>query len=126
MSVKSKSELSSHKGTNIKLPLIIFEEGGTIICYCPSLDLSGYGYNEKEAIDSYKYVMAEYFDHSVEKETLEKDLKRLGWHITKNLRKNIIPPPVTKLLEHNNNFKRVFEKFDYKKLSTNVRFPAFS
>ena len=126
MSVKRKTGLMISKGTSIKLPLIIFEEGGATICYCPALDISGYGYSEKEAMDSYKYVMAEYLDHSIQKDTLQKDLKRMGWHITTNLRKNIIPPPVTMLLEHNTNFKRVFEKFDYKKLSTSVQFPAFS
>jgi len=126
MSVKRKTGLMISKGTSIKLPLISFEEGGATICYCPALDISGYGYSEKEAMDSYKYVMAEYLDHSIQKDTLQKDLKRMGWHITTNLRKNIIPPPVTMLLEHNTNFKRVFEKFDYKKLSTSVQFPAFS
>ena|ERR1700689_5053363 len=126
MNVKSKSEANSKRGIRIKLPLIIFEEGGATICYCPSLDLSGYGYSEKEALESYQYIMEEYFNHTIEKKTLEKDLKRLGWQIKNTLHKNIVPPPVTKLLENNSNFKRVFEKFDYKKLSTNVNFPAFS
>jgi hypothetical protein len=125
MSVKSKSGLTSQEGINIKLPLIIFEEDGTVICYCPTLDLSGYGYNEIEAIESYKYVMDEYLRHTIENNTLEKDLKRLGWQVKKNLH-GMLPPPITKLLESNNNFKRVFEKFDYKKLNTNVRFPALS
>ena len=124
MSVRSKSGLAN-QGELIKLPLIIFEEDGTVICYCPTLDLSGYGYNEKEAIESYKYVMAEYLNHTTENNTLEKDLKRLGWQVKKNLH-GMLPPPITKLLENNNNFKRVFEKFDYKKLSTNVRFPTLS
>ena len=122
----SKSEANSQGGIRIKLPLIIFEEGGATICYCPALDLSGYGYDEKEALESYEYVTEEYFNHTIEKKTLEKDLKRLGWQVKNTHHKHIIPPPVTKLLESNSNFKRVFEKFDYKKLSTNVNFPAFS
>jgi len=113
-------------GTNIKLPLIVFEEDGTVVCYCPALDLAGTGYSEKEAIDSYKYVIAEYFDHTIHAKTLEKDLLRLGWQIKKNLHKSIVPPAVTHLLENNSNFKRVFEKFDYKKFSANILFPAIS
>jgi len=119
-------EPKGQSGTNIKLPMIIFEEDGTVVCYCPALDLAGSGYSEKEAVDSYKYVMTEYFDHTTKEKTLEKDLLRLGWQIKKNLHKNIIPPPVTHLLESNSNFKRVFEKFDYKKFSTKILFPAIS
>ena len=70
--------------------------------------------------------MSEYLSHTTENNTLEKDLKRLGWQVKKNLHSSFLPPPITKLLESNNNFKRVFEKFDYKKLSTNLMFPALS
>lgn len=126
MSVKSKMRLKNQSGNTLKLPLIIFEEDGAIICYCPPLDLAGYGDSEKEAIASYTHVVGEYLDHTSQHHTLEKDLKRLGWQVKSSLNKSMIPPPITKLLENNSNFKRVFEKFDYKKLSTNIHFPALS
>ena len=126
MNVKSKSASIRKIENRINLPLIIFEEGGAIICYCPALDLSGYGVNEMEALESYQYVLAEYFNDTMETNTLGKDLKRLGWKIYGAHHKKLTPPAVTKLLESNSNFKRVFEKFDYKKLSTNVHFPNFS
>jgi len=126
MKVRHKVEEKARDGMAMKLPVIIFKEDAATICYCPALDLSGYGHNEKEAIESYKYVVNEYLGHSAQQHTLEKDLKRLGWQIKRNLEKSIVPPPVTKLLANNNNFRRVFEKFDYKKLSTSINFPALS
>jgi len=125
MYIKDKSELES-SAINFNLPLIIFEEDGATICYCPALDLSGYGHTEQEAIDSYKFAINEYLDYCSKNRTLIQDLKRLGWHIKNRIRQNTTPPPITKLLAHNDNFRRVFENFDYKKLSTNVLFPAYS
>ncbi len=126
MVAKSKPEKKIKDGTDIQLPLIIFEEGGATICYCPALDLSGYGYSETEAMESYNYNLSEYFDHTIKTNTLAHDLRRLGWLFNNNKHKNLIPPPVTSLLSSNSNFKRVFEKFNYKKLSSKVHFPSIS
>ena len=126
MYIKDKLEPGSQGAINFKLPLIIFEEDGAVICYCPALDLSGYGASEQEAINSYEYAFGEYLDYCTKNQTLIPDLKRLGWHIKNRIRHNTTPPPITRLLTHNDNFRRVFENFDYKKLSTNVLFPAFS
>jgi hypothetical protein len=109
---------------NFNLPLIIFKEDDSIICYCPALDLSGYGKTEKEALESYKYVMGEYFDYTVKKKTLVADLKKHGWAITKSARKKMTPPSMTKILETNEDFQRVFNDYNYKKVDTNISIPA--
>jgi len=108
------------------LDIILFEEDGATICYCPALDLSGYGVNESEALESFRFVVTEYFDYTSKKQTLQKDLQRLGWNIRRSVKKKMIPPAATSLLEHNSNFKRVFDNFDYKKFRTSVEIPAFS
>ena len=126
LGAKGNVNLGKMGSIDFNLPLIIFEEDGVTICYCPALDLSGYGDNENEALDSYNYVMKEYFDYTSKKRTLQQDLKRLGWNIKNSLRKKMEPPSPTKLLERNGNFKRVFDGFNYKKLSTNVQIPALA
>ena len=123
---KGRVPLGSTGDIEFNLPIIVFEEDGATICYCPALDLSGYGMNEREARDSFAYVISEYFDYTEKKKTLTSDLRRLGWDVKNSLRKKIVPPSTTKLLDHNANFKRVFENFDYKKSSTPVKIPAFA
>ncbi len=122
MRAKTKPSQDGKEMLEFDLPLIIFKEDGTTICYCPSLDLSGYGYSEKEAVASYKYALGQYFEYTTEHHTLLQDLKRLGWLTNSRTARSLLPPPVTKLLQHNDNFKRVFEHLNYKKLSTSVRF----
>lgn len=123
---KGKVPLGNNGAAEFSLSIIVFEEDGATICYCPALDLSGYGNNEQEARDSFAYIISEYFDYTEKKKTLSADLRRLGWDVKNTLRKKIDPPSITKLLEHNANFKRVFENFDYKKSSTNIKIPALA
>lgn len=40
--------------------LRLFYEGKVVICYCPELDLSGYGFDEEEAIESFLQVFREF------------------------------------------------------------------
>ncbi|MFI5196336.1 MAG: hypothetical protein ACHQD8_04540 [Chitinophagales bacterium] len=121
-----KGALKLNTGDRFKfnLPLIIFEEGDAVVCYCPALDLSGYGNTEGEAVDSYKYVMGEYFDYTVKKKTLVADLKKHGWAISKSAHKKMTPPTMTKILETNEDFQRVFNNYSYKKIDTNISIPA--
>ncbi len=47
LGAKGKLQLESSLNVEFSLPLIIFEEDGATICYCPALDLSGYAKNEE-------------------------------------------------------------------------------
>lgn len=49
------------------LSLIPFNEGDVIIIYSPALDLSGYGYNEKEAKESFEITLEEFLNYIIEK-----------------------------------------------------------
>jgi hypothetical protein len=124
---KGRLSLSDNRGEiNFNLSLIIFEEDGAVIAYCPPLDLAGYGNNEEEAKKSFEFVVSEYFNYTTKKGTLITDLKGLGWNIKKNLRKQATPPEDSYLLKKNNNFKRIFETHDYRKTSTQVQIPALA
>jgi hypothetical protein len=108
------------------LSLIIFEEDNNHIFYCPALDLSGYGSTEAEASSSFNQVLSEYFSYTVNKGTLAKDLRRLGWTLRKSLRKKATPPELSKLLETNEDFSRIFNTHDFRKTQTVVNIPAMA
>ncbi|OFY63063.1 MAG: hypothetical protein A2V64_09480 [Bacteroidetes bacterium RBG_13_43_22] len=106
------------------LPLIIFEEDNNVITYCPALDLSGYGSNEEEAKKSFEVTLSEYFKYTVNKKTLAEDLKKHGWIIRKDLKKEPIPPTLENLLQSNDEFSRIFNTYDIQTRHTTINIPA--
>ncbi|HEY4787807.1 MAG TPA: hypothetical protein VIH57_17245 [Bacteroidales bacterium] len=66
---------------SFKLPIIAFEEDGAKIVYCPALDLSGYGLDENEADESFKISLDQFISYTIHKNTLDKELRRLGWKV---------------------------------------------
>lgn len=108
------------------LPLIIFEDDNNIIAFCPALDISGYGATEAAADESFKETLSEYFRYTVNKKTLAEDLRKLGWTIRKNLKKEPIPPTMENLLQNNEDFNRIFNTYDFQKRNTTVKIPALA
>lgn len=108
------------------LPLIIFKEDDNIITFCPALDLSGYGFTEEEANHAFEETLSEYFRYTVNKKTLAEDLEKMGWKIRKNLRKPAIPPTMDDLLKNNEDFKRIFNTYDFHKRNTTINIPEFA
>lgn len=53
--------------------------GGVYIAYCPELDLAGCDDTEEGARKSFEIVMNDYFEDTIAKGTLEKDLLVHGW-----------------------------------------------
>lgn len=119
-------QLGTGGGIKFNLPFIIFEEDNTHFCYCPALDITGYGNTEQEAMDSIYVMLEEYFDYTAKKRTLAADLKRLGWHIKNSLKKKMTPPDTTDLLRNNREFKRVFNNLEYRKVDKEINIPAFA
>lgn len=70
---------SSDKVIFVNLPVLFFEDSGNRIIYCPALDLSGYGSSESDAETSFNVVFHEYFDYTLKKDSLRKDLAILRW-----------------------------------------------
>ncbi|MEA5110417.1 hypothetical protein SDC9_37018 [bioreactor metagenome] len=114
----------SHEHTvEVKLPMILFEEDGTHIMYCPALDVSGYGYNETEAKRSFELSFAEFLKFTTNKRTLHKVLTAMGWSI-RSKSKPMIPPPISRLLEDNENFRNIFDNYPYRKVDESLCIPA--
>lgn len=114
----------SHGYIKVNLPLIRFEEDGSKIAYCPALDVSGYGLSDTEAMESFKISLAEFFRYLVNKKTFEKELVRLGWHMSSRRESKMTPPTMTKLLEENDNFSRIFNNHPFYKEDYSVELPV--
>ena len=109
---------------NVNLSLIIFEEEGSSIVYCPALDVSGYGPNEDEAIESFEVSLGEFFQYTLHKKTFISELKRMGWTIKKSKTKPMTPPTMSKMLEENANFSHIFNNYPFKKINEQIAIPA--
>lgn len=113
------------KSIDVKLNIIFFINDDSHIVFCPALNITGYGASENEAMESFKTSLSEYFLYTNNKKTLAKDLEGLGWKIRKNLRKPATPPEMSYLLRTNEDFKNIFNNYDYRKASTHITLPAF-
>lgn len=78
---------------HVGLSLVEFEEENVTIIYSPALDLSGYGYSQSEAKQSFSEALHEFFRYTTNKRTLEKVLKELGWAIRGSKKKPKFNPP---------------------------------
>jgi len=118
--------VTGRKKIECNLPVILFQEENNFITYCPALDLSGYGATEAESNKSFEIVLGEYFRYTVNKNSLAEDLKKMGWIIRKNLKRNPIPPSMSKLLETNEDFTRIFNNHEFKKTNRTIDIPALA
>jgi hypothetical protein len=107
--------VSGKNAIKVNLPLIQFEEDGSQIVYCPALDVSGYGNTEAEAMTSFSISLGEFFHYTTNKKTLASELKLMGWVIKKSKNKPMTPPPMSDLLESNDNFSRIFNSHPFRK-----------
>lgn len=107
----------------VNVPLIIFEDGNSHIVYCPALDVSGYGNDEAEAKSSFKTSLSEFILYTIRKKTLNKVLTDLGWSV-RGKDKPMVPPPFSKLLNENENFKNIFDNYPFKKIDEGITIPA--
>ncbi len=79
---------------DVILELFTYQKEDIYYVYSPDLDLIGYGKSLKEAHNSFKIVLEEYFDYAIKNGTLKKDLEKHGWKLLEN---KVIPPPKDKL-----------------------------
>ena len=65
--------------SNVNLTVNFFEEDGTIVVYCPSLDISTCGADKEEAKQNFQELVGIFFDDLIENDTYHTVLKELGW-----------------------------------------------
>jgi hypothetical protein len=112
------------KKVEISLALFSYKEGEVHVIYSPALDLFGYGKTEKEAENSFEITIEEFIRYTVNKNTLFKELKRLGWIIKRSKEKlKMYPPALGTLLKNNKQFNEIFNEKPYMKYNETVEVP---
>ena len=109
----------TNDGRNLRVTLdvYLFLEDDTYIAYAPSLDLSGYGKSEDEALKSFSIVIDEYISYGITKRTLIKDLKAHGWKVKSFRQRKLSAPSFDTLIQSNGMFRDILTTKDYRKVS---------
>jgi len=110
------------KVKEMQLTLIHFKDDNVFHIYCPSLNLIGCGYTEKEAFESFNIVFDEYIHYTTENNTLIEDLKNCGWKRNGNSKK-LTPPAISESLLIDTELGNIFNNFDFEKRSINAAIP---
>jgi hypothetical protein len=78
----AKNTVSKNKNSvTVEVQVILFQEGDQWIAYCPALELSSYGDNQKDAKKSFDEAMSIFLKETDRKGTLERYLLKLGWQL---------------------------------------------
>lgn len=80
---------------NVNIELILFEEDGIWVAYCPALELSSYGDNENEAKQAFEEAMSIFLSETDRKGTLERYLLKLGWQLQQKPKPVYNPPTIS-------------------------------
>lgn len=108
---------------DVHLGLIFFEEEGKHFVYTPALDITGYGNSEDEAKNSFEETLKEFLRYTSNKDTLKKELKKLGWKVTPKVK--IKAPSLVDMINNNEYLAEIFEEKQYRKVNQTVQLPAF-
>jgi hypothetical protein len=109
------------KVINVNLSVILFQEGGVVIAYCPAVNVYGYGENEREAKKSFEISLSEFFRYTLNKNTLCSELEALGWKIKSSSK--FAPPAFSSLLSKNSDLKTIFNTHPFRKIDQGVSIP---
>ena len=96
----------------VSLDIVFFAEGKYIVAYCPALDLSVAGKDEKEAKREFAQMFVEYATDCIERKTLKDDLRAHGWKISES---KYEAPTITQMLVGNEILRNIFDTKNYKK-----------
>lgn len=111
----------------VNLFLIHFQDENNIhFIFSPHLDLTGYGYNLREAKKSFNIALEDLISYTINKKTLSKVLTGLGWKIKGSTRKpaKILAPSITSVIANNRHVSEIFDNHTAKTFHQEVEFPA--
>lgn len=115
---------TNNKKIKVNLFVVMFEDHGCQVAYCPALNVYGYGKQEQEARESFETCLMEFFDYAIKKKTLAAELESLGWTIKKE--KKFTAPAFSSLLEKNKTLKKIMDTKDFKKINAPISLPSFA
>jgi len=76
----------------VSLQVMLYEEGDYFVAYCPALELSSYGENNKDARSAFEDALTIFLEETMSRGTLEKELLSLGWVLQKVPEAKYKPP----------------------------------
>jgi hypothetical protein len=79
----------------VKLAVILFQEAGQYVSYCPALELSSYGDDEQEAKEAFEDALNIFIEETTRKGTLERELLKLGWRLQQHPKPSYKPPTLS-------------------------------
>jgi hypothetical protein len=97
-----------------RLDLLFFKEDNVCFVYAPALDITGYGSTETEAQNSFVITLEAFLDFTRKNQTLEGELKRLGWKKEKKTA-TFQPPFLDEMLQKNVYLSEIIREYDFEK-----------
>ncbi len=116
---------SGDKMITLSVALFVFEEDGIHYAYLPSMDLTGYGKTPKEARESLKIVLDEFFRYTINKNTFFAELEKMGWKI-RSKHKPMTPPRISDLINENDQLKDIVDSKQYTSSSYQINVPVYA
>lgn len=89
MVVKVKNKTIRFGG---KLTLFFRKEGGSVVAYCPALELSSYGNNQREAEKNFREVLSIFLEDLIQNGTLKDVLQECGFRFVRQPHPHWKPP----------------------------------
>lgn len=113
------------KSVKLDVTVLLFEEDNLHFAYLPPFDLTGYGNNESEALQSLTIVLDEFLRYTLNKNTFLLELKRLGWKI-RSKAKPMVAPQMSDLINTNEQLRDIVNSKKYTTSNYQVNVPAFA
>lgn len=113
------------KNVKVSVPVVFFMEDNTHFAYIPSFDITGYGNNNQEALDSVTVVLDEFLRYTINKNTFVLELKRLGWKV-RSRKKPMIAPQMSELINTSEQLREIVNNKHYTTSDFQVNVPAFA
>lgn len=98
VNMSKQTLLKSDSSIQVQVDVLIFEEHGSYVAYCPALEVSSYGDTKDEAKKAFDGAMNIFIKETTTKGTLEKYLLKLGWQLQQKP-KRVYQPPTFSLQE---------------------------
>jgi predicted RNase H-like HicB family nuclease len=73
--------LKNRNSIHVSVQVVLFQEDGIWVAYCPALELSSYGDDENDAKGAFEEAMQIFLSETNRKGTLERCLLKLGWQL---------------------------------------------
>ena len=81
----------------LRLSVLVFQQGDYYVAFCPSLNLSSYGDSIEDAKVGFDEVMTSYLEECRVNSSLHDDLVKNGWQFNINNNRKAEPPAMVEL-----------------------------